>query len=401
MTAMLAMLFTGVAAANVQLTCVDEAAHGYATFQSHNQKVAANQRGIFMTHIRTRNEDYTAQQWRLLRSTDGGETFEIIHEDTHATNPPVLETDAAGNLYLIRVDFVDNNAYLYRFRAKERYKDPAITTIPGGAAGKYAAYFDEPGQRLFFFSHNNTFHVIGLDGTVQKSFNLLQPGESAVLQYPLLTMDAHRALYAAWTTQKHGEYLYWDIHCLKSPNGGVSWTALDGSLAQPPVVADQHGPATRISLDDEYESHTWLSSVMAKGGKLHVLYLAQTDPPRQHYMRYDTASGEREIDQSPAFGGGDYAIQSLSGFFATASDDRMSPLYCVGARDGRVVCLVSHDNGATWQDHARSDETFHVYSLGGCRRLHDGAVIGSFTDQGGSNLVPGQDSKVYFFKIDG
>src|SRR5690349_80999 len=70
----------------IELTCVDPAATGYGTFQSHNQKVVANRRGYFMTHIRTRNEAYTAQQWRLSWSRDGGRSFETLYQDTHATN---------------------------------------------------------------------------------------------------------------------------------------------------------------------------------------------------------------------------------------------------------------------------------------------------------------------------
>lgn len=55
-----------LALAPIQTTCVDDDATGYATFQSHNQKVLANARGIFMTYIRRRDEPYRAQQWRLL-----------------------------------------------------------------------------------------------------------------------------------------------------------------------------------------------------------------------------------------------------------------------------------------------------------------------------------------------
>ncbi|MEW6157107.1 MAG: hypothetical protein AB1813_06715, partial [Verrucomicrobiota bacterium] len=36
----------------IELTCVDPQATGYGTFQSHNQKVVSNRRGIFMTHLR-------------------------------------------------------------------------------------------------------------------------------------------------------------------------------------------------------------------------------------------------------------------------------------------------------------------------------------------------------------
>src|SRR5687768_6269868 len=118
------VLASGAAPAKIELTLVDDHATGYATFQSHNQKVLANSGGVFMTHIRSRNEAYTAQQWRLSRSTDGGRTFTTVHEATHATNPPVIETDEAGNVYLVRPDFADNHSYLYRFSPDDDYREP-------------------------------------------------------------------------------------------------------------------------------------------------------------------------------------------------------------------------------------------------------------------------------------
>lgn len=50
---------------------------------------------------------------------------------------------------------------------------------------------------------------------------------------------------------------------------GKSWKNLDGGPLKLPVVADDGGPADRITLDDEFESHTWLSSFLVKGGKTH------------------------------------------------------------------------------------------------------------------------------------
>ena len=52
----------------VTVGCVDSRATNYATFQSHNQKVVANRYGIFTTHIRSRNEAYTAQIWWLAEN---------------------------------------------------------------------------------------------------------------------------------------------------------------------------------------------------------------------------------------------------------------------------------------------------------------------------------------------
>ncbi len=384
----------------VELVCVDSEATGYATFQSHNQKVVANQCGIFMAYLRSRNEAYTEQQWRLLRSTDKGRTFSVVYEDVHATNPPVLETDEAGSLYLARVDFVDGNAYLYRFPAAADFQKPSVTVIPKAAAGKYAMRYDPLRKQLYFFSHNNSFHVIDLDGNVRKSTTLLQEGPHAVLQYPCLDMAPDYTLHAAWTTQKHNVYLYYDIHHMLSEDGGDTWRNLDGTALTVPVVADDTGPATRITLEDEFENHTWLSSFRVKNGKLHFVYLAQQTPPRQHYMRYDIARAERDLDCQPKFSGETCSLSGLDGFFATRSDQPESPLYGVMQDGGHIACLVSRDNGNTWHDHARTEETFRPYALGGCREItDDGSIIGSFTEQGTGSDILARDVKVYFFRI--
>jgi hypothetical protein len=384
----------------VELSCVDDEAVGYATFQSHNQKVVSNGHGIFTTHIRTRNQAYTAQTWRLSRSTDGGRTFSTVYEAVHATNPAVLETDDADNIYLIRPDFQDGHAYLYRFLAKNEYREPALTQIPHGSAGKFAMYLDRGRKQIYYFAHNNTFHVIGLDGKVRKMSRLCQPGANAVLQYPLLSMDLDGTLHAAWTTQKHGQYLYWDIHHMLSPDAGASWRNLDGEALSPPVKADDSGPAARITLDDEFEFHSWLSSFLVKDGKVHFLYLAQTDPPRQHYTRFDIATGKRDLDIQPELRGREIRLQGLGGFFATRSSQKGSPLYVLLPEKDHIASLVSHDNGQSWHDYAQGKGTFNVYSLGGSREIsEDGHILGTFTDQQGSNLTPDRKSKVYFFKI--
>ncbi len=375
-----------------EFVCVDNNATHYGTFQSHNQKVVSNKYGIFMTHIRSRNEPYTAQTWRLLYSKDRGKSFKVIYEDTNATNPPVLETDEEGNIYLVRPDFLDGNAYLYRFLAESYFREPVITAIPHADSAKYAMRYDPIRKQLYFFSHNNTFHVIGLDGKVRKRVQLLQQGKNAVLQYPQLDMDTDGTLYAAWTTQKHGIYLYWDIHHMLSRDGGNTWQNLDGTELTIPVISDDTGPATRITWDDEFDYHTWLSGFRVKNGKLHFVYEAQQTPHRQHYMRYDIATAERDIDYQPAFAGENISLTGLDGFFATRADQADSPIYCVMQDDDHLACLISRDNGETWHDYARSEEEFKTYSIGGCREITtDGYIIGSFTLQG--------SDQVYFFRL--
>jgi hypothetical protein len=213
-------------------------------------------------------------------------------------------------------------------------------------------------------------------------------------------MDRDGTLHAAWTTQKHGEYLYWDIHHMLSPDGGASWCNLDGQALPLPVTADDSGPALRITLDDEFACHTWLSSFLVKEGRVHFVYLAQTSTPRQHYTRFDVATGKRDVHVQPELRGETIRLQGLDGFFATESDRLGAPLYVLMQDRGHLACLASYDNGESWHDFAKSKESFHVYSLGGCREVtRDGYIIGTFTDQHGSNVTPDRKSKVYFFKI--
>src|SRR5262245_44095455 len=94
----------------IELSVLDEDALAYGTFQSHNQKVVSTENGIFVTHIRKSNTNYTAQQWRLSRSNDGGKSFSTVFEDTQATSAPALEADRQGRLFFCRPDFLNGNA---------------------------------------------------------------------------------------------------------------------------------------------------------------------------------------------------------------------------------------------------------------------------------------------------
>jgi hypothetical protein len=342
-----------------------------------------------MTHVRTRNDAYTAQQWRLSRSTDGGRTFTAVYEATHGTYPPCIETDEHANVYLVRSEFADGNAYLHTFLAAKDYRDPRVTPIPHGAAQKFALCYD-PTRRLLYYASHHRFDVIGADdGVVRSSTKLLQWGKNAEMQYPTLCMDAAGVLHFAWTSVAHGKYLYWSIHFMQSPDSGATWRNADGTPLAPPIPADETGPGQRVSLDDEFEIHTWLSNFLVRDGKAHFLYLASTTPPRQHYVRYDLKTAKRELDVNPVFKGGTIALHGLDGFFAASA----TTLYCVGhTRDGRLGCLASDDNGTTWRDHAVTAAPIpHLYAVGGCRGVTAGAgeIIGSFT----------AGEKVFFFKV--
>ncbi|MSR56723.1 MAG: hypothetical protein EXS05_03510 [Planctomycetaceae bacterium] len=388
----------------IELTQVDDKAIAYATFQSHNQKVVSNRHGIFITYLRSAAADYMAQTWRLARSTDGGRTFTTLFEETRATNPPVLETDLQGRLYLTRPDFADGNAYLSRFATPET--KPVTTTLVGGSAGKFCQLLDEARQRVYFFPHSGTFHITGTDGGVLKTIPLLVPGPKSVTQYPHLTLGSDGTLYAAWTTNNLNDYLYRSIQAMKSADGGETWVTLDGKPLTAPIVSDDSGPTTRISRDDELDVHSWLSSFLFKQGKLHFVYWAKTSPQRQRYLRYDGATGQKESDIEPIFAHHAPAEPNDSGVLVTDLANPESPLYFVSTIDNRkrLACLVSPDNGTTWREFAISERMFphRIYSIGGARNLtSEGEIVGTFTDvvESAKLYTEPNSGTVYFFRI--
>jgi hypothetical protein len=379
----------------ITLTLVDPTATLYATFQSHNQKVVANRHGIFMTYIRTRNEPFNAQTWRLLRSIDGGTSFSTIYEETAGTNAPALETDHDGNLYVMRQNYdVSADATLYVFRPDDDYASHATYAVPNGNSGKYAMYFDPARELLYYFSHYGEFYVIARDGQVLSQTQLITSGPYAAPQYPYITVDERGFIYAAWTNVRHGEYLYRSIHVVRSIDGGASWQRLDGTPVTLPIVCDETGAATQVILDDELDVHTWLWNIITTDDKLHAAYLAQHTPGRQHYVRYDAITGAEDLRIQPEFAGSALSLAALDGVPVA---DRGSPrrLLIAAHAAGRLGVLQSTTNGSTWLDYAASRPIASIYASGGAREVtDDGDVIGSFTDPSDPNAA-----KVYFFRV--
>jgi len=389
----------GVPTGSVEILCVDDQACGYATFQSHNQKLVFNRYGIFMTYLREDNEKDGSRPnvWRLMRSTDGGGSFSVLYEGRSNCRAPCLETDETGDLYLAHPEYgspaaPENEFHLYRFSAASGYRQPRISVFSDvPCAAKYAMAYDPTRRQLYIATQYGRLLIADENGKLLHNRECLEfAGPNASTQYPHLFVDSAGTLHHAWTTVKRGAELYWDIHHMLSPDGGETWENLDGRALRPPMVPDDTGPTLRITLDDEFEHNTWLSSFLVNEGSVHFLYLTRTNPSRQHYVRYDLGTHRRDIDLQPQFRGETIALSGIDGFFATSSTPSGTALYCVMQDQGHIACLMSEDNGTTWHDRAKSKDTFSPYSIGGYREVTaDGHILGSFTDH----------SRVYFFRI--
>jgi hypothetical protein len=395
--------------APIELFPVDTGAIAFATFQSHNQKVVSNRHGVFFTYVHRSNADYTAQRWRLMRAEPDQSRFVQLYESVDASSAPAMETDRFGTLYLARPDFRSADAYLHRFEpaaASAAGLQPKTSTMVGGSAGKYCLMIDQPRGQLYYFAHNNTFHVMGMDGVPRHHVTLLREGPNAVLQYPHLSLSSDGVLLAAWTTQKHGEYLYHGIHAIRSDDGGQTWRNLAGKRLELPIIADDTGPATPISRPDERLVHSWLSATSSMNGGWHLVYWAATKPARQRYLRIDQEDGQIQVDLPLVFGERTGAHPNDSAALVRGGGSAADGIFLISTVDdrGRLACLASFDNGKTWQLHAQADRRFdhRIYSIGAARDVTaDGWIVGVFTEvmPGTATYHDDHSGKVYFFRM--
>jgi hypothetical protein len=407
---------------------------GYATFGSHNRKVVVNQHGIFIAYVNKGdvNMDYT--NWYLKRSVDGGATFTTIDQSPdpnaylESTFPPVLETDSAGNIYLIRGSGgVAAPAYLRVYLASTNFAPPSTQyAIPNGSAQKFSMAIDEARGQIYYAAQiyrgpaNLTppdneiaplwFSIIGLDGTVRNDYRLTRKGTYTDLSasYPQITLDELGRVYVSWTNgtgSSSGDYERRSTHVIRSLDGGASWQSLSGTPLTLPVVGDHSNPDIPMINDSgELDADNTSWTLLAKQGKLHLAY-RHSDTGNQRYVRYDLATGTKDLHPT-GWSGATLQMNSPDGF-CTAANRPDNTVYCVGRRAGStstesgsgLAVLASYDNGQTWNDYATLPTMGLIpFGITGAREIRDGHIVGMFTLVGGP-YNPGQPNIVHFFSI--
>jgi len=390
----------------IQLTRVDTAQTGYATFQSHNQKVVANANGIFMTYLHTGGDGIAPATWRLAWSRDGGGSFQTLYQTASMqTKAPAIETDSNGNLYLAHADWNGANGHFYVFDASTGYSAaPTVIDVPGfGPVGKYSMILDEAAQYAYFASWTG---IARIDLTTHEvtTQTLLTSGPHADPQYPLLALSPDGLLFYGWTSvsgqaeRDAGWGTYYSNHFIASGNHAQSW-AIPGLNITTPIAADETGPGVLLTSADDLAAvrasaswSNWTNNMLFKDGKLHVMYYSGAGV---RYVRYAMGAPFYGIDRfMPLLGGQSLSLWGLGGFFASSAGAG-APLYAISNdQSGRVNVLSSLDDGASWQDFATTEDAnaFSVYALGGARAVtRDGFVMGSFVD---SNTLD-----VFFLKV--
>ena len=378
----------------ISITTVDADVTGFGTFQSHNQKVVSTPYGIFMTYAKT---PFARADWRLVRSVDGGRTFETMWEAVHQTHPPALEAAADGTLYLAHGDEATLASYVYRLSPETSFALEPFATIDAGYAQKFSLLLDEARGRLHYAAYlgpHIRFTTFDLAGTVTADYMLTGGEPVSSPSYPRMVLS-DGTLYAAWSTDRTiaGSTYYRSIHVVRSPDGGLSWESLTGTALIPPFAGDETGDTTEVTLPSERACVTWLTGFAVLRGKGHFFYLASPNALERgcaltknepRYQRIDMATGVREA--SGAFAPAGLALDNpgahfINGFFAIAPDSGALFL-TTQTSDNRLVVVTPDATGKSWRLLAQSPPLHdHLYAIGGQRTVTcDGLLIGSYTD---------------------
>ncbi len=381
----------------------------FGTFQSHNQKVVANDNGIFVSYLHT-SPNVTPNIWRLARSTDDGRTFTTIYEAQDFTRAPALETDENNNIYLAHPSWNTQQMKFLRFTPLDNYSVPDISKTFDGVVSfsKYAMVYDPSRQQFHIASQYSQLLTVDKSGNLLRDQQVFsQFADGAYSQYPYLFVGDDGVLHHAQTTEdENGLLPYETIRYVQSTDGGATWQTMAGTALSTPTTPGALGPSDMINLVDEIDMKSWLGTMHVKDGKAHFAYQASVPPDsmdsRNHYMRFDLATGTREIDTWSDTGdqwqGADLSMQTQSALMVSDPSKLFGPLYAVaGTSDGHLSALVSYDNGSMWQDFATSLEPFAgIYAVGGFREItDDGRIIGTFT----AKIDIADPWRTYYFQI--
>jgi len=363
-------------------------------FQSHNQKIVWTPYGLFRSgdlQADSNGADHVVVQ----RSTDDGASWRNIFDTgVHRNNlkPPTIEADPAGNVYILYPN--SGGTRFVKFSPSNNYSSPVVNTLSKAATSgsKFASCYDRRRNRLYHATQWGSLLTFTTAGRVIRQQQLIKSGGDSRPSYPHLFVDEFGVIHYAMTVADEGDDVpYTDIRYLTSHDGGRSWKAMNGTrVSVPTAAAGASSGATLINRPGEHNYKTWLACMHARGGKVHFVYntgnpwkRAGAGNPRtiqsyMNYIRYDMASGKRDIDRR-SLRGSHLAIHADSASFASDLDRADSPLYVVGqSADGhRLVALVSHDNGRTWLDYAQSQWRRKVANPGLARDITPkGEIVG-------------------------
>ena len=387
-------------AGSLDIVPVSSSSTYFATFQSNSQRIVDTRRGLFATFLTA------PDTWVLRQSLDRGATWSTIYTGAGLpTEPPAIQADLDGTLYVMRQNDISNPSLaigaapstLYLFPASVPLNTPPTTSlIPHGHAGKSTLLYDIRRGLLWYFAQYGTLFAISRTGAVLSEQALLRSDNAPTnyyvgSAYPHLALDENGWLYLAWTTvtaYTDGGVAYRNIQTIRTTNAGASFESLAGAPLTLPIVVGDSSPSTQVTQVSEVLQNPWLWSFVIREGLFHGAYATTIASPgapslRQSYVRLAADGGAVVARLVPQDNGLSPYSQDGALF-----EDPSSPrhFFLLGGQNvvGHPLALMgSNDMGTTLHGVARSlpGPTENPYSLSGARVVtEDGLLLGLYTN---------------------
>lgn len=400
----------------------------YGTFQSHYQKVVSTKNGIFAAFLASYVADSSDSRndmgaWEIVKSVDGGQTFQTVYSLETSSKTPCLEADAEGNLHLAYASNRWNDLIYSKLQASENYSQLHSVTVPGAGAGKYSCAISDKGKVFVYLGWEQLVRFDLQNMQVLDSRTYFKSGPNGHPQYPHLVFQPEKNyLLAAWTTISvndiNGRPNYRDIRYAVSYDFGLSWksTTTSENLILPIIADETGGTATPILSSDYINTiqsqeqgvpwENWLDSATFVGNYLYFAYFNTGENNSDYQTRFVRSGLYHNDGAKPVvlerFKGETIELNSNGLYFTTHTlPDIGTVIYAVGSTSKyELASLYSEDKGVTWHDHAISEpENHQPYAITGSKTVTaEGDIIGEYTS---FPQLGEHEGKVKFFKIKG
>lgn len=438
---------TGTFSKFVQVGTATGSTPDFALFHTQRQHIVGNSGGYFFAYNYVDN-NHNPAHWILIRSTDGGNTWSTVYNDSTFNNgggAPAVETDAVGNVYVVVSQYGDLQNYfkIYRFSPGNGYGSPTVWSFPSfGAANKWGCNFDQTRNWIWIKAWQRSgpgepdLLAVDLTGAVQVSAQLFKPFSAtsgyahADAEYPFVEVLHDGSIVVAWNNVAEPVLVpgiplsYYDDRLIQSPDGGATWYGPGGAIAASAVEADDTGtaanrgwvitnPAAGVEFipatDPNYfpngtakYNFNAIGNIAYHKGAVHFWYTGASPAgvvggAHRSYARFDWGSKTVDLRHNPLLAGDGADYDSLNGTFCQDSA-QASRLYLLGVGEGpdfgSLLVTKTDDAGVTWDRYA----THFVGNLPNyptCSRFvqTDGSILLGVVQAGSPNGV-------YFGKID-
>jgi hypothetical protein len=374
---------------------------GFASFQSHSQRCVRNQYGLFFTYW---TKWYTDDEWDyvLEGSTDEGRTKTLIYTGKSWNEPPSLETDSSGNLYLFNNDTI-STVKVYKYTASAG-APVLFASIAGLTAHKHTSCIDEANNRLYHYMLNVFTEINFTTGAIVSQTTILQDGPNAGAEYGHITCDPSGNVYLAYTTSvpnMNTGYIEWRWLVRR---GGV-WEKADGTNLTLPAVSDNTGSTEVIEAVEGVVSK-WLSGWIYANEMLHAVGWTDQATPQQRYHTINPNTAALTNTDNFILGTASEAYAD-GAFIRSAPDGTAAspqPIYFVSVLDHKLTSVESTNNGVAWSGLEQSDQYLEDrhYSICPFREVYGGKVYGIYTNPSSktpAQYFPQYSGFTYAFKL--